>query len=108
MKHPILNSLYGFIPRSMFPNKPHPSTVDGNDIRSQGMYVIYREIYGINTFSMVEFSTGGHFFWEFGWVGIFVMSIISGMYIPVIFVSSLQRLTQFSITFAERRISASK
>jgi len=78
--NPILNSFYGFMPRSIFPNKPHPSTLDGNDIRSQGMYIIYREIHGIQSASMVEFSTGGHFYWEFGFVGVFVLSIISGMY----------------------------
>lgn len=78
---PIQNSLLGFLPRSMNASKPHPSTVDGDDIYSQGMYVISRKIYGENTFSMVEFPTGGHFYWEFGFVGVIVLSAISGLYI---------------------------
>jgi hypothetical protein len=78
--NPIYNSLFGFLPRSIFPGKPHPNTVDGDNIRSQGMFIIYREIHGANSMSMVEFSTGGHYYWEFGLVGVFVLSIISGMY----------------------------
>jgi hypothetical protein len=79
--NPIRNSLAGFLPRSINPNKPHPSTLDGSDIFSQGMYMIYREIYGYDSFSMVEFSTGGHAYWELGWLGVVVLPFISGLYI---------------------------
>lgn len=79
--NPIKNSFLGFLPRSINPDKPHPSTVDGDDIYSQGMYLLFREIHGYDTFSMVEFSTGGHAYWEFGWLGVLVLSAISGMYI---------------------------
>jgi hypothetical protein len=81
--NPIYHSLFGFIPRSIFPEKPHPSTVDGDNIRSQGMYIIYREIHGVNSASMVEFSTGAHSYWEFGLVGVIVLSIISGIYMAL-------------------------
>lgn len=79
--NPIKNSILGFMPRSINPDKPFPSTVDGNDLYSQGMYLIYRETYGYNTHSMAEFSTGGHAYWEFGWIGVLVLSTISGIYI---------------------------
>lgn len=79
--NPIRNSFLGFLPRSLNPDKPYPSTVDGNDYYSQGMYLLYREIYGYDTYSMVEFSSGGHAYWEFGWFGVLVLSAISGVYI---------------------------
>lgn len=79
--NPIKHSLLGFLPRSINPEKPHPSTLDPNDIYSQGMYMIYREVHGYDTYSMVEFSTAGHFYWEFGLLGILVLSIVSSCYI---------------------------
>jgi hypothetical protein len=79
--NPIINSLRGFFPRSITPNKPHPSTMDGEDIYSQGMYKIYRETFGYDTFTMVEFGTGAHAYWELGWLGVIVLSTISGIYI---------------------------
>jgi len=81
--NPIRNSLKGFLPRSINPDKPHPSTLDGDDIYSMGMYIIYREIYGYDTFSMVEFPTGAHFYWEFGILGVFIFSAISGLYVAL-------------------------
>lgn len=81
--NPILHSLMGFLPRSMNPDKPYPSTLYGDDIFSQGMYIIYREIHGYNTYSMVEFPTGGHFYWEFGMIGVLILSAISGFYVAI-------------------------
>lgn len=80
---PILNSALAFLPRSINPDKPHPNTLIGDDLYSQGMYIIFREVYGYNTFQMVEFPTGGHFYWQFGYVGVVVLSLISGVYILV-------------------------
>jgi hypothetical protein len=80
---PIKNSLMGFLPRSINPDKPYPSTLYADDIYSQGMYLIYREIHGYNTYSMVEFPTGGHFYWEFGIIGVLLLSAISGVYIAM-------------------------
>ncbi len=79
--NPIKHSLMGFLPRSINPDKPHPSTMYSHDLYSQGMYIIYREIYGYYTYSMVEFPTGAHFYWEFGLAGVLVLSAISGLYI---------------------------
>ena len=78
---PIKHSLMGFIPRSLNPDKPIPSTVDPEDIYSQGMYIISREINGYDTYSMTEFPTGAHFYWEFGMQGVVVLSLISALYI---------------------------
>jgi len=82
--NPIKNSLAGFLPRSVDPNKPHPSTLDGQDFFSQGMYLIMAKVEG-NPTSMVEFPTGCHFYWEFGIFGVIVLSIISGIYIGICF-----------------------
>jgi hypothetical protein len=79
--NPIKNSILGFLPRSINPHKPIPSTVDGDDYYSQGMFMIYSETFGIDSASMVEFSTGGHAYWEFGWLGVLVLSTISGIYV---------------------------
>lgn len=80
---PIKHSLMGLIPRVLSPDKPIPSTVDPNDIYSQGMYVIMREYNGYSTYSMTEFPTGAHFYWEFGVLGVIVLSLISALYISI-------------------------
>ena len=81
--NPILNSLAGFLPRSINPDKPIPNSLDKDDIYSQGMYIIYREINGYNTSSMSEFPTGAHFYWEFGYLGVIFLSLISGIYVAI-------------------------
>jgi hypothetical protein len=81
--NPIKHSLMGFLPRSLSPDKPIPSTLYGDDIYSQGMYIISREINGYDTFNMVEFPTGAHFYWEFGIIGVLVLSAISGLYVAI-------------------------
>ncbi|EKO3813569.1 hypothetical protein NTH32_000294 [Vibrio harveyi] len=86
---PIINSALAVLPRVLNPEKPIPNTLNGDDLYSQGMYLIFREVYGYNTFQMVEFPTGGHFYWQFGYLGVVLLSLISGMYIlaSVIFYS---------------------
>ncbi len=79
--NPIKHSLQGFLPRSLDPDKPQPSTLDGDDVFSQGMYIIAREVVGFDTYSMVEFPTGAHFYWEFGILGVLGLSAVSGIYI---------------------------
>jgi hypothetical protein len=81
--NPIKHSFLGFLPRSINPDKPIPSTLIADDIYSQGMYMAYRDIHGYDTFSMVEFPTGGHFYWEFGLFGVIFLSVISAVYIGV-------------------------
>ena len=81
--NPIRNSLAGFLPRSINPEKPIPNSLDKDDIYSQGMYIIYKEINGYNTTSMSEFPTGAHFYWEFGYLGVFFLSLISGLYVAI-------------------------
>lgn len=79
--NPIKHSLQGFLPRALDPDKPQPSTLNGDDIYSQGMYIISGEISGYDTTSMVEFPTGAHFYWEFGILGVLGLSAISGIYV---------------------------
>lgn len=82
--NPIKNSALGFLPRSINPDKPHPSTLHGDDIYSQGMNIIHKEIHGYHlNYNMVEFPTGGHFYWEFGLLGVLILSAISGIYIAM-------------------------
>ena len=78
--NPIKHSLMGFLPRSLNENKPHPSSLNANDQYSLGMYLIMGRLYGTETL-MVEFPTGAHFYWEFGILGVILLSLISGIYI---------------------------
>ena len=81
--NPIKNSLLGFVPRSLNPDKPQPSTRNGEDVYTQGMYLINKEIDGYTSGSMTEFSTGGHSYWELGWFGVITLNFISGLYIAI-------------------------
>lgn len=78
---PIKHSAMGFLPRFINEEKPIPSTVVPDDIYSMGMYLIYRETHGYDTYSMTEFPTGSHFYWEFGIIGVLVLSAVSSLYI---------------------------
>jgi len=82
--NPILNSAVGIIPRSVWPNKPHPSTLDGNDLYSQGMYKIYSASVNKYSTNMVEFSSGGHMFWELGIIGVLFFPIVSALFVSLI------------------------
>jgi len=79
--NPIIHSLEGFLPRAIMADKPYPSTLVGDDLYSQGMYLIMDEIYHENAHNMVEFPTGAHFYWEFGIIGVIILSLISGAYV---------------------------
>jgi len=78
---PIINSALAFLPRAINPDKPYPNTLNGNDLYSQGMYLISKEVHGAHTFMMVEFPTGGNFYWQFGYSGVVILSFLSGLYI---------------------------
>lgn len=93
---PIKHSLMGILPRTIYLEKPIPSTLDPDDIFSQGMYIIYREIHGYDTFSMSEFPSGAHFYWEFGIYGVLFLSAISAIYVSL-FTVYISRLGAVSI-----------
>jgi hypothetical protein len=78
--NPILNTLSAPIPRLFLPDKPVPTSRDG-DRYSTGMYLIVSEIEHGHSLSMSEFLTGAHAYWEFGWVGVIVLSAIAGVYV---------------------------
>ena len=83
---PILNSFYSFLPRQLFTSeKPWPSSSDGSE-KSMGMYKCVSEIVGTQkkTF-MTDFSVASHFYWEFGWLGVFFLSLIPAIYNIIIF-----------------------
>ena len=79
---PIINTLYIFIPRAYFSeNKPYPDSYNG-EISGMGMYVCVNEIDGENFMS--EYYPSTHYFWQFGYIGIFILPIISALYIFII------------------------
>jgi hypothetical protein len=76
---PIANTLYAPFPRAFMPQKPWPTSRDGDEY-SMGMYLIMSEIHHRTSFSMTEFLTGCHAYWEFGAVGVLLLSAVAGFY----------------------------
>lgn len=77
--NPIVNSFYSFLPRQIFGgDKPFPGSADGRE-KTMGMYACYKEITGYD-YNMVDFSVSGHYYWEFGWIGVMILSIIPALY----------------------------
>jgi hypothetical protein len=77
--NPIVNSLYAPLPRRFFPDKPWPTSRDG-DQYSAGMYLILTELSEFENYSMTEFLSGPHAYWEFGWIGVIVLSAMTAAY----------------------------
>lgn len=75
--NPVANSLY-LLPRSFYPEKPIPGSVDGTEL-GLGMRLMHREIRG-TLWNMSGFFTGLHSYWEFGLGGVALISLIIGMY----------------------------
>lgn len=81
--NPILNSFYSFVPRQVFKGeKPFPGSADGTE-KKMGMYACYNEVTGFDH-NMTDFSVGSHYFWEMGWLGVLVLSIIPALYNVVV------------------------
>jgi hypothetical protein len=76
---PIVNSLYAPLPRVFFPDKPWPTSRDGDQYTS-GMYLIVTELTHHENYSMTEFLTGAHAYWEYGWVGVVALSALAALY----------------------------
>ena len=79
--NPIAHSLSGIVPRKYWPEKPIPSTLNPNDIYSQGMYLIYKAVEGEGSTNMVEFSSAAHSYWEMGLFWVAASSFIAGFYV---------------------------
>jgi hypothetical protein len=82
--NPIWNSIQSIVPRYFWPDKPAPSSVNG-DIYGQGMYLMGKEVTGI-WWNMCEFPEGLHAYWEFGFLGVIFLSFIPAAY--VVFVAN--------------------
>ena len=74
---PLINSLY-LLPRNFYKDKPVPGSVDG-DASTTGMRLIHNKIDGAK-WNMSAFFTGLHSFWEYGFTGLIVTSILIGLY----------------------------
>ena len=80
---PLINTLFVFFPRSIFnQNKPYPDSYDG-EIYGMGMYVCANEIDG--QVNMTDFYSSSHYYWQFGILGVFIFTIISSLYIYLIY-----------------------
>jgi hypothetical protein len=84
---PIVNTFYVFAPRAFFNvDKPYPDSYNGEEY-GMGMYVCVDEV--DHKIYMTDFYASSHYFWQFGFIGVIVLSIISTFYI--IFVLLLSR-----------------
>jgi len=81
--NPIANTLYAPLPRRFFPDKPWPTSLRG-DQYSAGMYLCVSEFTPFQNFTMTEFLTGSHAYWEFGWAGVFGLSLAGGLVLAFI------------------------
>jgi hypothetical protein len=81
--HPIVNTLYAPLPRRFFPDKPWPTSLNGDPL-STGMFMCVSEFTAFENFSMTEFLTGAHAYWEFGWAGVLGISLVGGMLLALI------------------------
>ncbi|MFC1578167.1 hypothetical protein ACFL36_04055 [Thermodesulfobacteriota bacterium] len=76
---PIQSALWAPLPRRFFPGKPQPGSVDGT-WEGMGMHVVqgYMRAW---PWVMSDFLTGVHAYWELGWLGVALFSIISGVFV---------------------------
>lgn len=94
---PILNTLYVFYPRIFFDeNKPYPDSYDGQ-ISGMGMYVCANEIDG--GANMTDFYASSHYYWQIGFIGIFLFSILSSFYILLLIIISSKQDNFFALIF---------
>lgn len=100
---PIENSLYAPIPRRFFEEKPIPCSADGT-LYGMGMYRTMDAVQRHVTYSMVEPATGAHAYWEFGIVGIVILSIIPALYMFI----NLKQFSQFGLLAVPLFISVFK
>lgn len=78
--NPIINSCYAPIPRRFFENKPIPCSSDGTE-EGEGMYIATKEASATITYSMTEPPTGAHAYWELGFLGVIILSIVPAIYV---------------------------
>ncbi len=79
--NPIKSSLYGLIPRRYFPDKPVQGSIDGTK-EGMGMYIIH-SVMTPGSANMSDFFTGLHAYWELEFLGVFLFSAISGVFIAL-------------------------
>jgi hypothetical protein len=80
---PFLNSLY-VLPRQFYDQKPVPGSVNG-DALTIGSRLIHAKIAGTK-WNMSGFFTGLHSFWEYGFTGLIVHSIVIGVYSAIVLI----------------------
>jgi hypothetical protein len=81
--NPIANTIYAPLPRRFFPSKPWPTSLNG-DQYSAGMYLCVAEFSAFTNYTMTEFLTGSHAYWEFGWPGVVGLSLAGGIVLGII------------------------
>jgi hypothetical protein len=74
--NPIVSALYTPVPRRFLPGKPEIGSVDGTK-QGMGMYLI-NAVIDPGSGDMSDFYTGAHAYWEFGAIGVVVLSMFSG------------------------------
>jgi hypothetical protein len=79
---PIVSALYTPVPRRFLPEKPEIGSMDGTR-QGMGMYLI-NAVIDPGSGNMSEFYTGAHAYWEFGALGVVVLSMFSGAVVALL------------------------
>jgi hypothetical protein len=80
---PLINSLH-LLPRSFFPEKPTPGSVDGTEL-GMGIRLMHYELVG-SLWNMSGFFTGLHSYWEHGLLGVIITSVLVGVYSAILLI----------------------
>jgi hypothetical protein len=91
--NPIKNSLFAFLPRTFYKDKPQPGSVDGKKY-GIGMYLMHKEVTG-SWWLMSGFFTGLHYYWEGGILFLIIGSLFAGIYFGalLLFVNKISHLS---------------
>ncbi len=73
------NTIKAFMPRQIIgDDKPVSGSLDGTE-KTMGMYACYNEITGDNH-NMTDFYVSGHYYWQFGFFGVFLFSFVASIF----------------------------
>lgn len=93
---PYIGSIFAWIPRLIWPNKPFPGSYDGTFATSPPYFIGYlkRGIFG--GYHSATAPAAGIMYWQFGWFGVILGGFIIGAFWRFFTVSTLKNLNMLS------------
>ena len=84
-KQAYYNSIFFFVPRLVWPEKPVPGSIDGSLLTIPDRYIVYL-IGGNSINNEAGVGMGGVAYWHFGWIGVIFAGIIQGIALYVLII----------------------